>query len=131
MASVLIADDDDQIRALLRAVLEAANHRVVEARDGSEALVRYREAPTDLLIVDLYMPEKDGLETIMDFQREFPEARTKIIALTGGSTTGWDPTETLKVFNVQRILEKPFEMPAFLEIVAEILQGPNGGNVHG
>ncbi len=63
MARILIVDDDAQLRATLREVLE--RYEVVEAHNGCEGLERYQEAPTEVMITDILMPEQEGLETIM------------------------------------------------------------------
>jgi CheY-like chemotaxis protein len=86
MLRILIIDDEDQFRSMLRRVLERASYEVVEAQDGNEGIQRCREAPMDLIITDILMPGKEGLETIMDLRREF--SQVKIIAISGGGRTG-------------------------------------------
>ena len=72
MPSILVVDDEDQIRQLLRETFEQAGYHVTEARDGKEALQQYRLAPADLVIMDILMPDQDGLETTATLRREFP-----------------------------------------------------------
>ena len=72
MARILIMDDEDSFRIALRQLLESWGHEVIEARNGREGLSRYREAPTDVVIMDIIMPELEGLETIRALRREFP-----------------------------------------------------------
>lgn len=120
MARILIIDDEDQARRMLCQVLDRAGYDVIEARDGVEGLQRFREAPTDLVITDILMPEKEGLETIMDFQREFPE--TKIIAMSGGGRTGnLNFLEVARRLGAQRTLQKPFGLQEMLKVVHELL----------
>lgn len=83
MARILVAESSPRIRASLKEILERAGHRVDTARDGREAVFLHRKHPADLLLVDLVMPEKDGLETIMELKRELPNPR--IVAMCGGS----------------------------------------------
>ena len=83
MLSILVVDDEDQIRRLVCETLEQAGYHVMEARDGKEALRQYRLAPADLVIMDILMPNQDGLETTVTLRREFPGV--KIIVITGGS----------------------------------------------
>jgi CheY-like chemotaxis protein len=64
MPSVFVVDDEDQIRQLIRETWEQAGYHVTEARDGKEALQQYPLAPADLVIMDILMPDQDGLETI-------------------------------------------------------------------
>ena len=81
MSSILVVDDEDQIRRLVCETLEQAGYHVTEARDGKEALQQYRQGPADLVIMDILMPNQDGLETTVVLRREYPDV--KIIVITG------------------------------------------------
>ena len=81
MATILIIDDEESIRHLLREVLEKAGHKVLEAANGREGLETYQKHPADLVIMDLLMPDTDGLETTLQLTREYVDA--KVIAITG------------------------------------------------
>ena len=118
MPSVLVVDDQDQVRQLIRETLEQAGYEVEEACDGKEGLERYRVRSTDLVIMDIHMPYQDGLETIMTLRQEFPDIR--IIAMTGGSDTVGIPNflEVAKMLGARRTLQKPFELKVLLEAVA-------------
>jgi two-component system chemotaxis response regulator CheY len=118
MSSVLVVDDEDQVRQLLRETLEQAGYEVQEARDGKEGLARYRAKPTDVVIMDILMPDQDGLESIMTLRREFPACR--IIAITGGSDMIGilNFLDVAKMLGARRTLHKPFEMKTLLEAVA-------------
>jgi PAS domain S-box-containing protein len=119
-ARILLIDDDNQLRYLLRQLLEAAGYDVVEASDGSQGVQRYRDAPTDVIITDLIMPEQEGLETIIELRQDFPEA--KIIAISGGGTVG--PQDYLTIarqLGAQRVLRKPFERDDLLGAIREVL----------
>jgi two-component system, chemotaxis family, chemotaxis protein CheY len=117
MPSVLIVDDEDAVRQLIRDALGHAGYQVNEARDGKEGLLRYRQSPTDLVIMDILMPDQDGLESIMTLRREFPEA--KIIAITGGSDMIGilNFLDVAKMLGARRTLQKPFDMKHLLEVV--------------
>ena len=120
MATILIIEDDDQIRTMLRQVLELEGYRVVTARDGREGTAVFRKRPADLVITDMVMPRKDGMETIMDLRLEFPNV--KIIAISGGGRVG--PESYLDVaagFGAARVFSKPFEISKLLDAVREIL----------
>ena len=69
------------MRAMLKKWFEVGGFAVIEASNGKEGIARYREDPTDLIITDLIMPEKEGIETIIELKKEFPDV--KIIACTG------------------------------------------------
>jgi CheY-like chemotaxis protein len=121
MLRILIIDDEDQFRSMLRQVLERAGYEVVEAQDGNEGIQRFREAPMDLIITDILMPGKEGLETIMDLRREFPQV--KIMAISGGGRTGdLNFLELAKQLGAQSALQKPFDQEEFLDAVQEVLQ---------
>jgi CheY-like chemotaxis protein len=118
MPSVLVVDDDDQVRQLIRETLEQAGYGVQDARDGKEGLERYRVKPTDLVIMDILMPDQDGLESIMTLRREFPMSR--VIAITGGSDMIGilNFLDVAKMLGARRTLQKPFEMKTLLDAVA-------------
>ena len=117
MPSVLVVDDEDAVRRLIKDALGQAGYRVNEARDGREGLLSYREAPTDLVIMDILMPDQDGLESILTLRREFPAA--KIVAITGGSDMIGilNFLDVAKMLGARRTLQKPFDMKHLLEVV--------------
>ena len=82
MAHVLIADDDPVTRAVARQLLEAGGHNVAEAEDGDQALKALAARPAALLVLDMFMPNKDGLETSAEVRARHPG--TRILAITGG-----------------------------------------------
>ena len=118
MPSVLVVDDQEQVRLLIRETLEQAGYEVEEARDGKEGLDRYRAQSSDLVIMDILMPDQDGLEVIMTLRREFPDAR--VIAMTGGSETigVLNFLDVAKMLGARRTLHKPFELKVLLDAVA-------------
>lgn len=123
MTTILLVEDDDGERTLIRSALEAAGYQVQEARNGTEALHQYRLAPTDLVITDILMPEKDGLEIIWALTREFPDV--PIIAMNMNDET-LDYLRLARFFGADRVLRKPFLMDELLKMVREELQrGPS------
>ncbi len=119
MATILVIDDEPQVRSLLNQALTGAGYKVVEASNGREGLDRYREKPTDLVITDILMPDEDGLEATLELTREYPEAR--IIAITGGSGDR-NFLDVAKLFGARRTLSKPFELDRLLGAVKEELK---------
>jgi len=105
MASILIVDDEAPIRHLLRSILEADGHEVLEAPDGRAGLALYRKSPTDLVITDILMPDRDGMEVTLELTREFLDAR--VIAMTGASG-GQNFLNVAKLFGARHLLQKPF-----------------------
>jgi CheY-like chemotaxis protein len=118
MPSVLVIDDEEQVRQLIRETLEQAGYDVEEACDGNEGLKRYRTRPADLVIMDILMPDQDGLESIMTLDREFPMSR--VIAITGGSDMigMLNFLDVAKMLGARRTIQKPFEVKALLDAVA-------------
>src|SRR5574341_1297301 len=114
MARILVIDDEERIRGLLCTALEMEGHEVHEARQGNEGLRVLRATPPDLVITDLMMPEKDGLEVIMALRREAPKLR--VIAMSGGGR--YEATEPLLIaepLGAFAAVRKPFELGAMLE----------------
>jgi YesN/AraC family two-component response regulator len=120
MASILIIEDDDQLRAMLREMLGRTGYEVTEARNGNEGIKLYRENPTDLVITDIIMPEKEGVETIIELKRDFPDVN--IIAISGG---GRIPAEEylrmVKKLGAKHTLVKPFVREKLLEAVEDLI----------
>jgi CheY-like chemotaxis protein len=82
MKRILLIDDEPQIRSMIRLILEREGYDVVEASDGFEGIQLFRQKPTDLIITDLIMPNKDGIGMIIEIKKEFPDV--KIVAMSGG-----------------------------------------------
>jgi len=122
MPSILVVDDEDQIRLLIRETLEQVGYHITEARDGKEALDQYRLAPADLVIMDILMPNQDGLETTVALRREFPDV--KVIVITGGSDMigMLNFLDVAKMLGAHSTLQKPFEMKTLLDTVQAELQ---------
>ena len=121
MANILLIDDDDQFRNMLRQLIERKGHDVKEASGGKEGIELYRKNPTDLIITDLIMPGKDGIETIQEFKKDFPDI--KIIAISGGGRLGpQDYLHLAKMLGAQRTLTKPIELSELLDAIEELLE---------
>jgi DNA-binding NtrC family response regulator len=120
MALILVIDDEDRIRRLLRAALEMEGHQVLEARQGDEGLQVLRQSPPDLVITDILMPGKDGMEVLMALRREAPEL--KVIAMSGGGQYGMtEPLQMAEPLGAFAAVRKPFELGAMLETVKRAL----------
>jgi CheY-like chemotaxis protein len=120
MQRILVIDDDEQLRALLYEILDRAGFAVVEAANGVEGLKLYRHQPADLVITDLIMPEKEGVETIMELREQFPNAR--IIAISGGERIGGRNYLPIAAkLGARRTITKPFSRQEILEAVRETL----------
>jgi two-component system response regulator (stage 0 sporulation protein F) len=114
MATILIIDDEESVRALLRSVLEAAGYEVTEAANGRQGLELYRQRPTDLVITDILMPVMNGLDMLLDLTREFLHAKVIAISGAGGEQNVLD---VAKLLGARQTLQKPFSMPRLLDAV--------------
>jgi two-component system response regulator (stage 0 sporulation protein F) len=114
MARILVIDDQDHIRTLLRLVLEAAGHEVLDASNGRLGLELCREQSADLIVTDLHMPEMSGLELMLELTRSF--LNVKVIAMTGGLQHA-DMINKAKLLGARQTIEKPFEVEELLSAV--------------
>lgn len=120
MKQILIIDDDPQIRSLVKRRLEKDGYSVWEAVHGKEALKTLDEKEIDLAIVDIIMPEKGGIETLMEFKSKYPNLKTVVIS--GKVDTEADSFKMLiKQFGSQTILTKPFELDRLVGTVEKLL----------
>jgi CheY-like chemotaxis protein len=120
VARILIIDDEEPVRNLIRQILERAGYEVVEALDGKVGMERFQEQSADLVIVDILMPEQEGIETIRILHKEFPQ--TKILAISGGGRMrNLDILPVAQIFGAHRTLAKPFERKDLLEAVDALL----------
>jgi DNA-binding NtrC family response regulator len=112
--TILIIDDEEIVRVVLRSALKAAGYEVVVAANGRQGLELYRHRPTDLIITDIAMPELNRLSMILDLTRQF--LRAKVIALSGvgGEKNVWD---VAKLLGARLTIQKPFNMPQLLGAV--------------
>src|SRR5213594_3491255 len=120
VARILVMDDDALLRGALRVVLEAAGYEVIEAADGDAGLRLQREQGADLVLVDIFMPERDGLEVIRALRAEFPQP--KIVAMSGGGRTGQiEVLRAAAALGAARILRKPFQPRELVKVIRELL----------
>lgn len=120
MSKILIIEDDASFRQSLRDLLESEGYGVIEASDGVEGVDIYRDQHADLVIMDIIMPKKDGVEAIMDLKIDFPDVR--IIAISGGGRMGPSTYLALaKSFGADMILEKPVRMDELLKAIKDLL----------
>lgn len=114
MATILVIDDQEPIRILLRLALEGAGHEVLEASNGRLGLELYRTRAPDLIITDIVMPEMDGLELLLELTRTF--LNVKVIAISGG-LEGDGPLRVAKLLGARQTFKKPLDMDALLRAV--------------
>lgn len=114
MATILIIEDDEPTRVLLRFVLESAGHDVREAPNGRLGLLCYREKPPDLVITDIVMPEMNGLDLILELTRSF--LNVKVIAISG-SLESAGRLNVAKLLGARQTFLKPLDLKQVLSAV--------------
>ena len=118
---IMVVDDDASIRRTLQILLSKAGYEVMQARDGSEAVRMWRDRGGDLVITDLHMPEKDGIETIVELVSHSPGIR--IIAMSGGGQTKrLDLLGNLALLGTVLTIEKPFTLAEMMTMVGRALK---------
>lgn len=121
MATVLIIDDEKSFRDTLKAFFSGRGHDVIEAANGQRAVDLIETHEIDLVITDLMMPDRDGVEVIMDIRKRQPEM--PIIAVSGGGfMPAADLLGTVRHLGVKKTLQKPFELEELGDAANEILQ---------
>jgi DNA-binding response OmpR family regulator len=122
MKRILVIDDEVAIRRALRTVLELAGYEVREARNGEDAIRLWREEESDLVITDIHMPDKNGIETILELRALSPDL--PIIAVSGsGETRSRNLLHDAKLVGPIWTMDKPFGLTELLERVSEVLEG--------
>lgn len=117
LARILIIDDEEGVRIPLRAALQMAGHQVEEAADGQDGVNLFLREPADLVITDMRMPGKDGLETLQELLQQAPDL--KIVAIAADETT----FSQIEALGIQNTFAKPFRLQELVEAVQKLLEG--------
>jgi CheY-like chemotaxis protein len=121
MQKILVIDDDSLVRDTLLRILERKGYRVLLASDGRHGVQMFRREQPDLVITDIIMPEKEGLETIREIRGECSDA--KIIAISGGARIGnMDFLEMAGKLGASEIIPKPFDPGELISVVSRCLE---------
>jgi len=118
MIRILIIDDDMETRSILEQTLTSVGYDVCTVSDGKEGLAELSIQPADLILTDLFMPNQDGLETITEIRKRFPQS--PIIAMSGGSIVSQSMLAVAKQLGAARVLEKPFDIETLLYTVETV-----------
>lgn len=130
MARILLIDDDGPIRNMLGVLLKRFGHTVIPACDGQEGLEMFPFVAADLVITDMVMPKKGGLDVIRELKGKHP--LVKVIAMSGGGAFGeTHPLDTALQLGVNRAISKPFSGDHFMAAVNEVLAGAATGSLAG
>lgn len=111
-ATILIIDDQESVRMMLKRALEGAGYQIAEAANGRQGLECFRATPPDLVITDLAMPEMNGLELILELTRAFLDV--KVIAMSGDASDGF---QAAKLLGARQTFPKLFDLSALLHAV--------------
>ncbi|MEJ0064054.1 MAG: response regulator [Caulobacteraceae bacterium] len=121
MANILVIDDDPLFREIAQEMLTQVGYAVILAGDGAEVTLLPAEPVPDLAVVDMLMPERDGIETIGDLQSRWPQI--KVIAVSAGARN-LEPDLLLraaKALGADATLPKPLERTAFVDLVRQLI----------
>ena len=122
MSRILVIDDELSIRRALRSILELAGHTVLDAADGREGMALWRQEPSDVVVTDIFMPESDGLQVLIEMKKV--ATKPKIIAMSGGGEKGLlDWRASALALGADRVLVKPFDQRTVLLTIQEVLGG--------
>jgi CheY-like chemotaxis protein len=133
VVAILLIEDEDLVRRGLEMAIESHGHQVWSAADGRQGMRVVAEQPVDVVITDIFMPEQEGLGTIMQLRALHP--KVKIIAMTGGgmlsmmagrSQGNFDSLAAAKRFGAAAVIRKPFRRRELLALVDAVLS-PDGG----
>lgn len=120
MAQILLIEDDEQIRRLLRETLESQGHTIFESRNGCEGIDLFRSHPMDLVICDLIMPQKGGIQTILELEADCPSV--KVITMSGFcEELGKNALEYTKELGALATVSKPFQLSEMVQAVENLL----------
>lgn len=117
MARILIVDDYQPLREMLKTTLEFAGYEIREAENGNEAIKSHQQTPADLILMDLSMPEKEGIETIIELRRSFP--KVKIIAISGTDRVN---LKTARILGANAAFQKPVDDEVLIEMIVSLLK---------
>ncbi len=121
MKQILIIDDERQVRTVLKKILEREGFNVIVASDGKEGMDLFNKEPADLVVTDIIMPEKEGVEVIRQLKKGYKNV--PIIAISGG---GQIPAkahlDSVKLFGVDAVFEKPVDKEEFLNAIRKALK---------
>lgn len=123
MARILVIDDERFVRSLINRVLLRDGHEVVVAVDGDEGLDQFRTGDFDLVITDILMPQKEGIETMLELREQAPDIPVLAISGGGGTSAPAGPLADARLLGADATLAKPFDVEELSAVVARLLKG--------
>lgn len=130
MPRILVIDDEQLLRSTVVTILTRGGYSVEEASDGKAGIAMFHKNPPDVVITDIFMPNRDGIEIIKELKHSSPQ--TKIIAMTGGGNMRMmEIASVAKVLGADLVLDKPFESESLLAAINAVLAtSPSTRNQH-
>jgi len=120
MARILVIDDQDSIRRVVRRALEQDGHEVFDASDGELGMEILESHSFDVVITDIFMPGQDGIVTLRQVRKRFPQV--KVIVISGGDATGMmDLRQDAELLGAVKSLQKPFNAREIMDVVRSVL----------
>jgi DNA-binding NtrC family response regulator len=120
MARILVIDDQESIRRVVRRALEQDGHEVFDASDGEVGMEILESQSFDVVITDIFMPGQDGIVTLRQVRKRFP--KVKVIVISGGDSTGMmDLREDAELLGAVKSLQKPFNAREIMDVVKSVL----------
>lgn len=120
MPHVLLIEDNSHMRAMLGQMISRAGYEVSSAADGDEGLTMLRAAPADVVVTDIIMPRREGIETILALRREFPGIPIVAISASGGHGGSADYLSMARKIGADAAFAKPIDRASFLDTLAEL-----------
>lgn len=121
MAKIMVVDDEPSLRTMLSHMLAQDHHEVILGKDGEQGIKLYKENLPDLVISDLVMPNKNGIDMILELKKDYPDLRLIAISGGGGITGSFDYLPTAKLIGANLILNKPFGLKELRKALQEVL----------
>ena len=126
MVKILVVDDEASVRKMLRSMLKNEADEIIEAENGVIAKEICLESNIDLIVTDIVMPEKHGVDLVMELKKELPDLPIIAISGGGGVTGRFDYLEIVNLMGVENILRKPFEANQLRNMVHSVLEVSHG-----
>jgi CheY-like chemotaxis protein len=121
MKNILVVDDEPAVRSMIRNVLESDGYAVCEAVNGEAALRQLNGQPVDLIVTDLVMPGKNGIDLILELKKKYPHISILAISGGGGISGRFDYLKIAELVGARNIMSKPFDTADFQSTVATML----------
>lgn len=121
MARVLVVDDEPEVLDTLVEALRLDGHEVDTAREGGEALEKHRVHPADVIVTDIVMPDRNGIDVMLALKREAPGTRVIAISGGGGISGHYDYLEIARLIGAKAVLQKPFSLQELRQTVLSVL----------